>query len=189
MIQATHLVTVDDGHKAKDKAAKKGSEDGHHQVVLWLVLCIDNSWCWWTRRLHNLHGTTQTVDTCTCGSYGSPRSGYLWCFAYMIEQPMNRLSMRMPSYAKSPAAHWMAGNCARMGPWRLFHNVAGRDYVPACSTPLLTKFICVHQTHCSVDMRCDRLVLWLHRQRVVHVHVGLLAGSCDVSAMYKSPCT
>ena len=37
-----HLVTVNDGHNAKDKAAKEGGEDGQHQIVLWLALSIDN---------------------------------------------------------------------------------------------------------------------------------------------------
>ena len=42
----THLVTVNDGHNAKDKAAEEGGEDGQHQVVLWLALGIDSN-SWW----------------------------------------------------------------------------------------------------------------------------------------------
>ena len=42
----THLVTVNDGHNAKDKAAEEGGENGQHQVVLWLALGIDSN-SWW----------------------------------------------------------------------------------------------------------------------------------------------
>lgn len=131
---ATHLVTVDDGHKAKEKAAKKGSEDRHHQVVLWLVLCIDNSWCWW---LHNLHAW----DNTNCSSVYL----YMWIIWFprsmhcIHEQPVNRahfLERSMPNL-RSHLLSALEGKLCTNGPVSCMMLQDLRDYVPPCSTPLL----------------------------------------------------